>query len=43
MMMMIKMVTKIATVDEMTAVVVVFAFSFVTSWLAKVEQLDDDD
>jgi hypothetical protein len=34
-------VMEIATVDVMTAVVAFF--SFLTFWLAKVEQLDDDD
>lgn len=36
-------VMEIVTVDVVTADVVVAFFSFLTFWLAKVEQLDDDD
>ena len=37
-------VMNVVTVDVVTADVVVVAFfSFLTFWLAKVEQLDDDD
>ena len=42
MLMMATVVMEIVTVDVVTADVVAF-FSFLTSWLAKVEQLDGDD